>query len=153
MASNMIGGLEVTTYEGPPRGFNPLTAESADLQKFGFPPRQEDAELQAKYERFLNRMKDKLHYVPATLRANSEVFHGPRQRLASAATEWMAVCQSAPDARALVGLAQIAAAQGQPEDAAVFASETLKHDPYNATARQILANCSAPQASDLVAHR
>jgi hypothetical protein len=87
MASNMIGGLEVTTYEGPPRGFNPLTAESADLQKFGFPPRQEDAELQAKYERFLNRMKDKLHYVPATLRANSEVFHGPRQRLASAGTE------------------------------------------------------------------
>jgi hypothetical protein len=73
--------------------------------------------------------------------------------LASAATEWMAVCQSAPDARALVGLAQIAAAQGQPEDAAVFASETLKHDPFNATARQILANCSAPQASDLVAHR
>ena len=47
----------------------------------------------------------------------------------------------------------IAAAQGQPEDAAVFASETLKHDPFNATARQILANCSAPQASDLVAHR
>ncbi len=61
--------------------------------------------------------------------------------LASAAQEWMAVCESAPDVRAFLGLARVAAAHGQLEDAAVFASETLKLDPTNAPARQILAGC------------
>ncbi len=87
MASDLPGGLKVTTYDGPPRGFDPLTAESADLQKFGLPPRQEDPELQAKYDRFLNRTKGKFHYIPATLRTNSEIFHGPRQRVEAAGTE------------------------------------------------------------------
>ena len=60
-------------------------------------------------------------------------------QLAAAAEQWMAVCESRPDARALVGLAQVAAAHGQAEDAVVFASEALQHDPSNATAQEMLA--------------
>jgi tetratricopeptide (TPR) repeat protein len=60
--------------------------------------------------------------------------------LQSAAREWMAVCESKPDARALLGLARVAQANGQLEDAAVFAGEVLKADPTSAPAREILAH-------------
>lgn len=63
--------------------------------------------------------------------------------LASAAEEWMAVCSERADARAMVGLAQIAAAQGLPEDAATFASEALTLDPQNRAASQLLATVAA----------
>ncbi|MBV8217150.1 MAG: hypothetical protein JO325_01695, partial [Solirubrobacterales bacterium] len=62
--------------------------------------------------------------------------------LASAAQEWMAVCEAQADGRALLGLAQVAAAQGELEDAAVFATEALRHDPNNPAARDILARRS-----------
>jgi tetratricopeptide (TPR) repeat protein len=60
--------------------------------------------------------------------------------LQSAAREWMAVCETRPDVRALLGLARVAQANGQLEDAAVFAGEVLKADPTSAGARQILAH-------------
>ena len=60
--------------------------------------------------------------------------------LQSAAMEWMAVCETSPDVRALLGLARVAQANGQLEDAAVFAGEVLKADPTSAGARQILAH-------------
>jgi hypothetical protein len=69
--------------------------------------------------------------------------------LASAAQEWMAVCESAPDGRAFLGLARVAVGSGQLEDAAVFAAEALKHDSANAAARQILARCSAPEIAPM----
>jgi len=59
--------------------------------------------------------------------------------LQSAAIEWMAVCETNPDVRALLGLARVARANGQLEDAAVFAGEVLKADPTSADAREILA--------------
>jgi tetratricopeptide (TPR) repeat protein len=61
--------------------------------------------------------------------------------LQSAAREWMAICESGPDVRALLGLARVAQANGQLEDAAVFAGEVLKADPTSAGARQVLAHC------------
>jgi len=60
--------------------------------------------------------------------------------LQSAAREWLAVCESAPDMRALLGLARVARANGQFEDAAVFAGEVLRADPTSAGAREILAH-------------
>jgi tetratricopeptide (TPR) repeat protein len=60
--------------------------------------------------------------------------------LQSAAREWMAVCETNPDVRALLGLARVARANGQLEDAAVFAGEVLKADPTSAGAREILAH-------------
>jgi hypothetical protein len=53
----------------------------------------------------------------------------------------MAVCESNPDASALVGLARVASAHGQLEDAAVFAAEALRHDPASGVAREVLDCC------------
>jgi tetratricopeptide (TPR) repeat protein len=73
--------------------------------------------------------------------------------LASAAKEWMAVCESRPDARALLGLGRVAAAHGELSDAAVFAAEALGHDPNSAAARDLLHRCStATQAEPVVMH-
>ena len=58
--------------------------------------------------------------------------------LPQAAQEWMAVCESRPDARALVGLARVAQRHGALDDAAVFAGEALQHEPGNAAARELL---------------
>jgi tetratricopeptide (TPR) repeat protein len=59
--------------------------------------------------------------------------------LASAAQEWMAVCESSDaDARAFLGLARVAVAQGQTEDAAVFAGEAARLDPANPAAHELL---------------
>jgi hypothetical protein len=57
--------------------------------------------------------------------------------LKSAAEEWMAVCEQSPDARALVGLAQVAFAHGQAENAGTFAREALRLEPGNAIARTL----------------
>ncbi len=62
--------------------------------------------------------------------------------LQSAAQEWMAVCEAKPDVRALLGLARVAQANGQLEDAAVFAGEVIKADPTSAGARAILARAA-----------
>lgn len=86
MDMTMPGGTKVTTYR-PPRGFDPLTADNADLQLAGFPPRPDDAHHRARYDHVLNRLKGKLNYIPATLRQNAEVFHGPRKRRPEDATE------------------------------------------------------------------
>jgi hypothetical protein len=66
--------------------------------------------------------------------------------LQSAAREWMAVCEHEPDARALLGLARVAAAHGMPEDAATFAAQSLVLDPDNDAARALLADSAAPVA-------
>jgi hypothetical protein len=57
--------------------------------------------------------------------------------LKSAAQEWLAVCEQSPDPRALVGLAQVALAHGQPENAGNFARHALRLEPGNAVARAI----------------
>jgi glycosyltransferase involved in cell wall biosynthesis len=67
--------------------------------------------------------------------------------LASAAEEWMAVCEQGPDARALVGLAQVAAAHGLPADAANFASEALALDRGNLVAEALLSRYQTAQAA------
>jgi tetratricopeptide (TPR) repeat protein len=59
--------------------------------------------------------------------------------LQSAAREWLAVCESAPDARALAGLAQVALAHGTVDDAITFATQALALDPASAGARGVLA--------------
>jgi tetratricopeptide (TPR) repeat protein len=58
---------------------------------------------------------------------------------ASAAEEWMAVCQADPDARALVGLARVAAVRGMTTEVSDFAKAALRHDPDNAMATKLLA--------------
>ncbi|MGZ4231324.1 MAG: tetratricopeptide repeat-containing glycosyltransferase family 2 protein [Solirubrobacteraceae bacterium] len=67
--------------------------------------------------------------------------------LAPAAQEWMAICESAPDSRALVGLARVSAAHGAAEDAVVFATEALNLDPSSETAREILGRFATAAAA------
>jgi tetratricopeptide (TPR) repeat protein len=57
----------------------------------------------------------------------------------NAAQEWMAVCSEQPDARALLGLGQVAVQQGMAEDAVNFATGALELDPALSAARQLLA--------------
>jgi tetratricopeptide (TPR) repeat protein len=59
--------------------------------------------------------------------------------LRSAGREWMAVCESQPDARALVGLAHVALANGQAETAGAFVEHALALDPENQTAQRLAA--------------
>jgi tetratricopeptide (TPR) repeat protein len=58
--------------------------------------------------------------------------------LRSAAREWMAVINARADARALLGLAQVALANGQQQPAEAFASQALALDPSCAAAAAIL---------------
>jgi len=64
-----------------------------------------------------------------------------------AAQEWIAVASEAPDVRSMVGLAQVALAQGMPEDAANFATAALELDPASAQARALLTTLPAPVAA------
>jgi hypothetical protein len=77
--------MTVTTY-APAHGFNPLTADVADLVKEGFPARPEDGQHLARFNQVMNSIKGKFTYIVPTLRENPETFHGPRQRPVSPAT-------------------------------------------------------------------
>jgi tetratricopeptide (TPR) repeat protein len=67
-----------------------------------------------------------------------------RGYLESAADEWVAACQDkGPDARALIGLAQVAYAREMPEDAIVFATEAQTLEPGNQGAARLLAALTA----------
>ena len=61
----------------------------------------------------------------------------------SAAEEWMAVCEAEPDARALLGLARVAAARGMTREAQNFAAAALERDPDNALAASLLSDAQA----------
>ena len=64
--------------------------------------------------------------------------------LQSAGDEWVAPCQEdGPDARALFGLAQVAAGRGLLEDAQMLAEETRTLDPSHAGAGQLLGALAA----------
>ncbi len=80
------GGINVITFE-PPRGFDPLAANPADLEKHGFPPLPEDARHRERYKRVFSQLKHKFNYIQPTFRVNSEKRHGPRNRRPSDATE------------------------------------------------------------------
>jgi tetratricopeptide (TPR) repeat protein len=57
--------------------------------------------------------------------------------LESAADEWIAAAANGPDARAYVGLAQVALAQGLRDDARTLGLEALAVDPANAEASRL----------------
>ena len=61
-----------------------------------------------------------------------------------AAQEWLAAASEAPDVRSMVGLAQVAVAQGMIEDAANFATAALELDPASAQAKALLQRAAGP---------
>jgi tetratricopeptide (TPR) repeat protein len=67
-----------------------------------------------------------------------------RGYLESAGDEWLAVCEeTGPDARALVGLAQVALGRGLKDDALVFAEEARELEPGNPIATQLVTALAA----------
>jgi tetratricopeptide (TPR) repeat protein len=72
----------------------------------------------------------------AQLVAETHLRHGDP---AGAAAQWLAVCAEAPDARARLGLAQVAAATGSPQDAILFAEAALELDPSITGATELIA--------------
>jgi tetratricopeptide (TPR) repeat protein len=62
---------------------------------------------------------------------------------ASAAQEWMAVCEQEPDLRALLGLARVASTQGMSREAGEFAAAALACDPDNALAASLLSQAQS----------
>jgi tetratricopeptide (TPR) repeat protein len=67
---------------------------------------------------------------------------------ALAAQHWMMICHEAPDSRALVGLARLAAARGLAEDAANFAAGALELDPECTAARGLLDRLPVAAGAD-----
>ena len=61
----------------------------------------------------------------------------------SAAEEWMAVCEHEPDARALLGLARVAAARGMTREAENFAAAALERDTDNELDASLLSSAQA----------
>ena len=84
-----------------------------------------------------------LDATPLPPRERRELLAGMYLRrgfLASAAEEWLDVCQADPrDVRGLVGLAQVAAAQGMTDDAIEFAREARALDAGDRHATRLLA--------------
>jgi tetratricopeptide (TPR) repeat protein len=67
--------------------------------------------------------------------------------LDSAADEWIGVVEdTGPDAGAMLGLAQVAAARELREDALVFATEARELDPANAGAARLIASLAGAAA-------
>jgi tetratricopeptide (TPR) repeat protein len=64
-----------------------------------------------------------------------------------AAQEWIAAASEAPDVRSMVGLAQVALAQGMDEDAANFVTAALELDPTSAQAKALRSALPAPVAA------
>jgi tetratricopeptide (TPR) repeat protein len=64
-----------------------------------------------------------------------------------AAQEWLTAASEAPDVRSMVGLAQVALAQGMAQDAANFATAALELDPASAQAKALLSALPAPLAA------
>jgi tetratricopeptide (TPR) repeat protein len=64
-----------------------------------------------------------------------------------AAQEWLDAASEVPDVRSMVGLAQVALAQGMAQDAANFVTAALELDPASAQAKVLLSALPAPVAA------
>ncbi len=90
-----------------------------------------------------------LEHMPLQTRERRELLADMYLRrgfLASAAGEWMAVCEQEPDVPALLGLARIAAARGMAHEMSDFAAAALARDPDNEDAASFLSQADAATA-------
>jgi hypothetical protein len=77
MDVTLSNGITVTTYSPRPE-FDPLTADNADLEKNGFPPRPADPVHLARWNKVMGSLKVKLNYITPTFEYNPDIVHGPR---------------------------------------------------------------------------
>jgi hypothetical protein len=84
---SLEGGIKVTLFESPPPGFDPVTASPSELLKYGCPLRPDDPHHLARFNRAFGHLKNKGHYIQPALQVNAHIFHGPRRRRPTDATE------------------------------------------------------------------
>jgi len=96
-------GLQVSTFEPPPAGFEPLKSADAELIRHGFPRRPtEDPQAMQRYEAVLRRLQGKFHYIVPTFRRRDDIRHRPLERIAGTEvySNWSGAVQHAPKGRA-----------------------------------------------------
>jgi Peptidase A4 family len=97
-------GLQVETFEPPPRGFDPLKASNAELVKHGIPRRPiEDQRTMKEYEAVLRRLQRRFFYIEPTFTRREDKQHRPRMRIAEAtesSTNWSGAVQFASSGNA-----------------------------------------------------
>ena len=86
---------------------------------------------------------DRVAFDPRDRRERLARLYLRRGFLASAAEEWLAVAAEGPDADALVGLAQVSFAVGEPGEALALARDALAIDPDSSRARKLIGACAA----------
>ena len=72
-------GIKVTTFEQPPVGFNPMTAQPSELTRYGFPPVVADEHHRQRYQKVVDKLAGKFHYVQPTFEVREDRFHGPNK--------------------------------------------------------------------------
>jgi tetratricopeptide (TPR) repeat protein len=85
----------------------------------------------------LHSLVERLDIDPRERREAIAQIYLQRGFLESAAEEWLEAAQSGPDARAYVGLAQVALARGLRDDALTLGREALLVDPGNPAAARL----------------
>ena len=95
-------GLEISTFEPPPPGFDPLKASDAELLKHGFPRRPtEDPRAMERYEAVLRHLQGKFHYIVPTFRRRDDVRHRPLERSGTEVyANWSGAVQHSPAGQA-----------------------------------------------------
>lgn len=152
------GAFERAREAGMPVHELDLFATWRELARMSTPPRRRVGSLTAQAVPLLEVMLEALLRVhdfkgfEVLLGALEQTPLQPRERrelladmylrrgfVASAAQEWMAVCEQEPDVKALLGLARVAAARGMPQEMGDFAAAALSRDPANEDAASLLS--------------
>lgn len=98
-------GSTIRTFPRPPSGFDPLTADPAELEQYGFPPRRADRCYLKRYRRVWSRIKDKYQYIEPTLKTDGN--GPPRSRKPTYTTDnanWSGGVVLAPAGQSFCGL-------------------------------------------------
>lgn len=70
-------GIKITTFDQPPTGFNPLTAQPAELSRYGFPAIVPDPHHQQRYQKVMQHLSGKFNYLQPTFEVREDRFHKP----------------------------------------------------------------------------
>jgi hypothetical protein len=97
-------GAEVSTFDPPPPGFDPLRADAAELLRHGFPPWPGNGPEMPSYEAVMRRLQGRLHYIVPTFRRREEVRPRPMQPDANTETlpNWSGAVQFASEGRYII---------------------------------------------------
>lgn len=64
------GGIKIVTFDPPPQNFDPLTANPAEPEKYGFPAMPDNPHHHERYQKVFRRLKHKLKFVEPIVRVS-----------------------------------------------------------------------------------